>query len=333
MNTAVNPIRKSPNRAGGLRAVSFDASGLLPVVVVLALIAFFSVATSSFWTLRNLTALSGQTGTLLIVCLGSTFVVLMGSIDLSIGAIVLLVGAATVQLLNATPLGFAVVPAAALAGALLGVLNGAIYAYGRVPSFVVTLGSLSVFSGAGLLLLGGRAIQFNFDGFDAIAIGQWVPRLPNIALFGLIAWALTVVVSARTRFGRYMFLIGGGENIARTAGVPVRPYKIAAFGVSGLLAGLGAAFAVARLGAAGPSLGQDLLLNSLAAIVVGGTSLAGGVGGPQRTLLGVLIISILDDGLNLMGVSEYTQMIVKGLVVIAAVLVSRRGNTRALIIK
>jgi ribose transport system permease protein len=130
------------------------------IAVVLGLAAFFGPATDSFATPRNFTAITGQAGTLLIVCLGTTFVALMGSIDLSVGAIVLLVGGASVTVLNATHLGFGIIPLAALFGALLGAVNGLVYVLGRIPSFVVTLGSLSVFSGIALQILEGRAIQF-----------------------------------------------------------------------------------------------------------------------------------------------------------------------------
>ncbi|MBJ2150039.1 ABC transporter permease [Paracoccus sp. IB05] len=303
-----------------------ETSLWFPIGVVLALFVFFSFATDSFATLRNFSAVSGQAATLLIVCLGATFIVLMGSIDLSVGAIVLLVGAVSVSVLNALNIGWLMIPFAALVGAGLGLVNGLIYTRGKIPSFIVTLGTLSVFSGIALTLLDGRAIQFNAPGLENISIGQWIPRLPNIALWAILAWVVLVVIGSRTRFGRYMYLIGGGEQVARTAGVPVERYKLYAFALSGLLAGFGAILAVARLGAAGPSLGSDLLLNSLAAIVVGGTSLAGGVGGVHRTLIGVLIIAILDNGLNLMGVSQFLQMIIKGLVVIAAVLVSRKSG-------
>jgi ribose/xylose/arabinose/galactoside ABC-type transport system permease subunit len=154
-----------------------------------------------------------------------------------------------------------------------------------------------------------------------------LPRIPNIALFAIVAWALMTLIGFKTRFGRYMYIIGGGEAVARTAGLPVRRYKIYAFALSGALAGLAGALATARLGAAGPTLGQELLLNSLAAIVVGGTSLAGGIGGVHRTLIGVLIIALLDNGLNLMGVNQYTQMVIKGAVVVAAVLIGQdRGR-------
>ncbi|GJE28139.1 Ribose import permease protein RbsC [Methylobacterium organophilum] len=308
-----------------------DRSVGLPIAVVVLLVTFFSLATESFATWRNFTALSGQAGALLIVCLGGSFIILMGSIDLSVGAIVLFVAAASVQILNHTEIGGGIFFVAAAIGAGLGLVNGLVYAVGRVPSFVVTLGTLSIFSGLALQILQGRAIQFDLPGFEEIAIGQLVPRLPNIALCALLAWGGAVLVANRTRFGRYMALIGGGETVARIAGIPVRRYKIYAFALAGLLTGIGAILIVARLGAAGPSVGQDLLLSSLAAIVVGGTSLAGGVGGPHRTLIGVLIITIIDNGLNLMGVSQYSQMVVKGAVVIAAVLVSRERSLAALV--
>jgi ribose transport system permease protein len=317
------------------RAVRLQAlrSGVwLPVGVVVALGVFFALATPSFLTLRNASGILGQASTLLLACLGASFVVLMGSIDLSVGAMVLLAGAVTVTALNAGGIGVLALPLAVVFGTGLGLANGAVFAFGRIPSFVATLGTLSFFTGAGWQLLQGRALRFDSIAFENLAIGQLIPSVPNIALFALIAWAAMAFVGFRTRFGRYMYIIGGGEAVARTAGMPVRRYQIYAFALSGAMAGLAGALAAARLGAAGPTLGQDLLLNSLAAIVVGGTSLSGGVGGVHRTLIGVLIIALLDNGLNLMGVNQYTQMMIKGAVVVAAVLVSQT-RTRHFVIK
>jgi ribose transport system permease protein len=308
-----------------------DRTLWLPVGVVVALALFFSFASSAFPTVRNLTILSAQASTLLIVCTGATFVVLMGSIDLSVGAVVLLVGAVSAKVENSIGIGATIVLVAAILGGLLGLANGIVYAYGAVPSFVVTLGSLSIFNGLGLQILQGRAISVNSGALDTIAIGQWIPRVQNITIFAVAIWGIGVLISQRTRFGRYMYLIGGGESVARNSGVPVRRYKLYAFILSGLIAGFGGILAVARLGAAGPTLGEELLLNSLAAIVVGGTSLSGGVGGPHRTLLGVLIIAILDNGLNLLGVTAYPQLIIKGAVVITAVLVSQTRRQGTLI--
>lgn len=303
----------------------------LPIGVVLALVVIFSLSSEAFFTVRNFTAISGQASTLLIACLGASFVVLMGSIDLSVGAVVLLVGAVTVKVLNLGDVGALALLVAVGFGALLGALNGAIFVIGRIPSFVVTLGMLSVFTGTAWSILEGRALRFTSYDFEDLAIGQLIPAVPNIALFALGFWALMALVGFKTRFGRYMYIIGGGEAVAATTGIPVKRYKLYAFMLSGAMAGLAGALAVARLGAAGPTLGQDLLLNTLAAIVVGGTSLSGGVGGVHRTLIGVLIIALLDNGLNLMGVDQYAQMVIKGAVVVIAVLIGQdRGKVRVM---
>ena len=312
--------------------VGTAVGGVLPFTVVSVLVVAFSVSTDAFLSFRNLTAVASQASILLLASTGATFVILMGSIDLSVGAIVLLVGAVVVTAINSLDLGFSATVIGVLLGMFLGLTNGIVFALGMIPSFVVTLGSLSVFTGVALELLEGRALQYNSPAFDELAIGQLVPHFPNVALIAIILWAVMVLVCFKTRFGRYMYVIGGGEAVARTSGVPVVRYKIYAFMLSGALAGVAGTLAVARVGAAGPTLGTDLLLNSLAAVVVGGTSLSGGVGGVHRSLLGVLIITILDDGLNLLGVNQYLQMIIKGAVVIAAVLASQ-DRSKMVIVK
>jgi ribose transport system permease protein len=303
-----------------------DRGTWLPVGVFVALVAIFSFASPAFFTWRNFAATTGEAATLLIASLGATFVILMGSIDLSVGAVVLLVGTTTVaalKLFQGADLGPLAIPFGAFLGAALGAFNGAITVFGRVPSFVVTLGSLSVFTGIALSILAGATIMFDSPFFDVLSLRQTIPHLPNIALWALLLWLISIFVGARTRFGRFVMLIGGGEQVARTAGIPVDRYKIYAFTVSGLTAGLAGIFAMSRLGAVGPSLGGDLLLNTLGAIVVGGTSLAGGAGGVQRTFIGVAIITVLSNGLNLVGVGPYWQLVIKGFVVIGAVLVSQ----------
>jgi ribose transport system permease protein len=327
---AIQEIRAgAPWQTGKVRVA---IGGALPALVVLILVIVFSASSDAFLSLRNLTAVASQASILLLASTGATFVVLMGSIDLSVGAIVLLVGAVVVTAINGLGLALSATAVGVLLGTLLGLANGAVFARGTIPSFVVTLGSLSVFSGAALQLLQGRALQYDAPAFDELAIGQALPHFPNVALIAIILWAIMAVVGFKTRFGRYMYIIGGGEAVARTSGVAVVRYKIYAFMLSGALAGIAGTLAVARVGAAGPTLGTDLLLNSLAAIVVGGTSLSGGVGGVHRTLLGVLIITILDDGLNLLGVNQYLQLVIKGAVVIAAVLVSQ-DRSKVMIVK
>jgi ribose transport system permease protein len=342
MNKAGVPMSSVPDVArarksllSGLPPGLTDRGTWLPVVVFLVLVLIFSLASPAFFTWRNLSATTGEAATLLIASLGASFVILMGGIDLSVGANVLLVGTVTVAGLKQIPdinPGLLVLPFGAVLGGLLGAFNGSISVIGKIPSFVVTLGSLSVFTGIALSILAGATIMFDLPIFEALSLRQSIPHLPNIALCALLLWLIFIFIGARTRFGRFALLIGGGEQVARIAGIPVDRYKIYAFIVSGVTAGLAAVFAVSRLGAVGPSLGSDLLLNTIAAIVVGGTSLAGGIGGVHRTLIGVAIIVVLNNGLNLLGVGPYWQLVIKGLVVIGAVLISQdRG--RGLIVK
>jgi ribose transport system permease protein len=317
---ASTPAAKPPARG---KSSLVSRGTWLPLVVVLALIVVFGATSPAFLSWRNFSAITGEAATLLIASLGASFVILMGGIDLSVGAIVLLVGACSVTLLGYGNIGVLVLPIGAVLGAFLGSLNGMTSVIGRVPSFVVTLGSLSIFTGIALSILSGRAVMFDSDTLQSLAIGQLVPRFPNIALFALLFWLLSVAIGLFTKFGRFSLLIGGGETVARTAGLPVGLYKVLGFAFSGLMAGVAGVFAMARLGAVGPTLGQELLLNTIAAIVVGGTSLSGGVGGVQRTLLGVAIIALLNNGLNLLGVGPYWQMMIKGAVVVGAVLVAQ----------
>ena len=199
---------------------SFAWRDWLPAIVVVTLVVFFSLTSDAFMSLRNFTAIAGQASTLLVACLGATFVVLMGSIDLSVGAIVLLAAAVSVLALNQFSIGAAAVLVGVGLGGGLGLVNGLVFAFGRIPSFVVTLGSMSVFSGIALRLLDGRAISFDSPSFEALAIGQLIPRLPNLALIAIVAWAILAWVGLRTRFGRYIYSIGAGEPVARIAGIP-----------------------------------------------------------------------------------------------------------------
>ena len=324
--------KAQPSLQPGIGVFRLASGRWLPIAVVLALVVVFAVASPAFLTWRNFSAITGEAATLLIASLGASFVILMGGIDLSVGAIVLLVGASCVKVMAQHDYGLLILPFGALLGFVLGAANGVVSVIGRVPSFVVTLGTLSIYSGLALTILNGRAVEVESSILENLAIDQMVPKLPNIALCALVFWLIWVGIGAWSKFGRFALIIGGGETVARTAGLPVARYKIYGFAVSGLMAGIAGIFAMARLGAVGPTLGQDLLLNTIAAIVVGGTSLAGGIGGVQRTFIGVAIIALLNDGLNLLGVGAYWQMVVKGIVVIGAVLIAQ-DRLRNMVVK
>ncbi len=294
---------------------------VLPVAALVLLALYFAARQHAFLSPVNLTVMGAQAGPLLIIALGGTFVILLGSIDLSVGGVAALSAALAAVLLQDlnTGWGVALLASAAL-GVVAGLFNAALTTVLRLPSFIATLASGSIFTGIMLHVLNGSALLVDDDAFSAIANGQIVPRLPNVLTLGLVGWAVLAFVNARTRFGRYVVAIGAGERVARLTGIAVDRFKAYAFVLSSTLAAIGGFFLLSRLGSATPSIGDGYVLDTIAAIVVGGTALTGGVGGASRTLLGVALITTLGNGLNISGVSSFTQEIVKGAVIVVAVL-------------
>lgn len=290
-----------------------------PLVALLVLLGYFAATSPSFLSTANLLTLTQVIGPLLLVALGASFVVVIGSIDLSVGSVAMLAGSVTAQVLANTTWGPLAASLLGLGvGALCGLVNGILLSYARVPSFIVTLGGLSVYQGISLKLIDGSPVQIDNQTFTNLAVGQLVPNIANMLLWAIGLWLVLSYVGFRTRFGRYLYAIGGAERVARFTGLPVNRIKIYAFVLSALTAALAGVLSTAQLSSAGPTLGSTFLLDSLAAIVVGSTALSGGVGGVHRTLLGVLIIAVLDDGLNLGGVDEFTQEVIKGAVIVIA---------------
>jgi ribose transport system permease protein len=306
---------------------------VLPIAALLALVVYFSVRAEAFLSAANLTLISGQAGILLLASLGATLVIIAGSVDLSVGSIALLTGAVLASLINAGIGSPVVVLLIAVAvGAAIGLLNGVVFAYGRVPSFIATLGTLSLFAGIGLTILQGSTINFTDQGIRDLAIGQLIPNVQNAALIAIVAFLVVWFFAKRTRFGLYVYAVGGNERVVELAGVNTRRVKVLILIVSGITAGLAGLLLTAQLGAAGPTTGSTILLDSVAAIVIGGTALSGGVGGVGRTVLGVLILTVLSNGLNQIGAADYTQTIIKGLVIIVAA-VFTMASQRKLIVK
>ncbi len=329
-----SPADKSPARPavplfGRLNVVR----DVLPLAALLALVVFFSVRAEAFWSAANFTLISGQAGILLLASLGATLVIVAGSVDLSVGSIALLTGAVVASLINS---GFGspivVLLIAIAVGAAIGLINGVVFAYGRVPSFIATLGTLSLFAGIGLTVLQGSTINFTNQAVRDLAIGQFIPNIQNAALIALVALLAVWFLARRTRFGLYVYAVGGNERVVELAGVRTARVKVLILVLSGITAGLAGLLLTAQLGAAGPTLGSTILLDSIAAIVIGGTALSGGVGGVGRTVLGVLILTVLSNGLNQIGAADYTQTIIKGLVIIVAA-VFTMASQRKLIVK
>lgn len=329
------PQLPGPDRTSPIAALRRPAlaRNLLPLGALLVLILYFSIRAEAFWSLANLALVSGQAGILLLASLGATLVVIAGSVDLSVGSIAMLTGTVVAYLISSgvtSPI-LAIVVAVAV-GALIGLLNGVVFAYGRVPSFITTLGTLSLFAGIALTILKGSTIDFSDVGIRKLAVGQLIPNVQNAALIAIAAFLVVWFVSRRTRIGLYTYAVGGNERVVELAGVATRRVKVFVLVASGITAGLSGLLLTAQLGAAGPTLGSTTLLDSVAAIVIGGTALSGGVGSVSRTVLGVLILTVLSDGLNQIGAADYTQTIIKGLVIVVAA-VFTMASQRKLVVK
>ena len=267
-----------------------------PSIALVVLIIIFSLLNGNFFSLRNATNILQQAAVLTVLALGETFVVIMGSIDLSIGSTVSMVGMLAALLIRDH--GQWAVLAAPLAGAAIGAINGLLAAYAKLPSFLTTLGMLFAVNGMTLYLTQGTAIGVQPDlQIQSVFNGSLI-GVPAIALWALAAWLLSVFAARRTRFGRYLYAVGGGETVAKLCGVPVARFKLYAFIACGLLAGFAAILLMLRVSGSDPTMGAPLLLPAIAAVVMGGTPLTGGVGGPHRTLLGVLVITILQNGMK-----------------------------------
>jgi ribose transport system permease protein len=276
--------------------------------------------TPHFLTVSNLLNVAQQTSINAIVAVGMTFVIISGGIDLSVGSIVALSGVVLGALLQGgQPL--AVALAAALAvGLACGLLNGALVSVGGLPPFIATLGMMSVARGAALVFTEGRPVSGFDEGFRSLATGS-LGFVPAPVVVMIVVYVAAHIVLTRTTFGRFVYAIGGNEEATRLSGVAVRFHKTAIYGVSGLMSAIAAIVLTARLNSAQPIAGTMYELDAIAATVIGGTSLMGGEGTLAGTLVGALIMGVLRNGLNLLGVSSFLQQIVIGGVIVGAVLV------------
>ena len=289
------------------------------VIGLVVLCAILWILTPYFLTVSNLLNIAEQTSINAIVAVGMTFVILSGGIDLSVGSIVALAGVVLgLALRDEQPLALALALTLA-AGLVCGLVNGLLVSLGGLPPFIVTLGTMSIARGAALLVTEGRPISGFAASFRVLATGR-VGFVPAPVIATAVVYLAAHVALAGTTFGRYVYAIGGNEEATRLSGVAVRFHKTMIYGVSGLMSAIAAVILTARLNSAQPIAGMMYELDAIAATVIGGTSLMGGDGTLAGTLVGALIMGVLRNGLNLLGVSSFLQQIVIGGVIVVAVL-------------
>ena len=302
-----------------MKAPALSVRQLGTVAALVGLCATLWLLTPFFLTVNNLLNIVEQTSINAIVAAGMTFVILSAGIDLSVGSIVALSGVVLGLALQAGLPVAAALLLSVLTGFGCGLGNGLLVSLGGLPPFIVTLGSMSIARGAALLVTEGRPVSGFDASFRSIATGRLAyvpaPVVVMLAVYAVAHFALT-----RTAFGRYVYAIGGNEEATRLSGVSIGFHKTMIYGVSGVMSAVAAVILTARLNSAQPIAGMMYELDAIAATVIGGTSLMGGEGTLAGTLVGALIMGVLRNGLNLLGVSSFLQQIVIGGVIVGAVL-------------
>jgi ribose transport system permease protein len=325
-------LAQASSRRSLLKSLTEPLS-LLGALIVLVII--FSVLNPRFASLENLQNLLNQASLPLIIGIGATFVILIGSIDLSVEGVMAATGV-TFVLMSANSRGGAdlgiwawLVPLAL--GTALGVASGLLYTKARIPSFLVTLGMWFVGLGIATVLYGTDA----YPELSNDALTVWPATitwgLPNVFWVALVLMIIAALTLRYTRFGRATLAIGNNEDIARSNGMPVTKHKIVIFIVAGVLSGLAGILAVMQMGGTSNNIGDGYLFITIPAVVIGGTALSGGKGGMLRTLLGIMLLMVLKNGLILAGVSPNFEEMVSGAILVIAIIAvawSQRGRLR-----
>lgn len=304
--------RTAASAAGRL----WSTLGILPVLVGVA--GLFALLTPTFLTALNLMNVARQASINVVLAAGMTFVILTRGIDLAVGSVLGLTAVIAVQLSLVEAWAWSAVPAGLAAGAAAGALTGVAVAYGGLAPFIITLGTYTALRGAAYLLAGGTTVINPELGFAWIG-NDYLGPVPWLVVVAALVVAGGAFVLRRTVFGRDVYAVGGNPEAARLAGINEGAVLVGAYTISGTLAALGGVMSASRLYSANGQLGTGYELDAIAAVILGGTSFAGGVGGVLGTLYGALVIAVLNNGLTLMNVSYFWQLVAKGVLIVLAV--------------
>jgi ribose/xylose/arabinose/galactoside ABC-type transport system permease subunit len=303
----------------------FSKYGIFVAFIVLVLV--LAIMSPPFLRPSNIINILRQTSVNGIIAIGMTFVIITGGIDLSVGSLLALSAVIATSFAHPGeyPL-FVPLMLGLMIGFICGAINGIIIAKKHIAPFIVTLGMMTIARGLALVYTNGRPVINLSDRYNNIA-GGYVLGIPSPVIIFIFIILIGIFILHFTRFGRYVFAIGGNELAARVSGINTDRIKISVYALTGALAGLAGIVLSSRVMSGSPATGQSYELDAIAAVVIGGTSLSGGVGSIAGTIVGALIIGVMNNGLDLMDVSSYWQQIVKGLIIVLAVMLDRRNKT------
>ncbi len=302
-------------------------SKLGPLFGLLLLIIIVSILNPSFLSIANIFNVLRQVSISAIIAFGMTFVILTGGIDLSVGSTLALTGAIAASLLASGMDPFLTMGIALIIGLILGAINGVVITKGKVAPFIATLATMTIYRGLTLVFTEGRPISGLGDHYSFQLFGKgYFLGFPVPVVTMIIAFFILYFILQKTTFGRRVYAVGGNEEAAKLSGINTDRVKIAVYAITGFFAALSALILTSRLNSAQPTAGESYELDAIAAVVLGGTSLNGGKGWIFGTLIGALIIGVLNNGMNLIGVSSFWQQVVKGIVILLAVLMDRKKS-------
>ena len=299
---------------------------LIGLIVFSVIVAFIN---SRFMTTSNILNILRQTSINAVIATGMTFVILTGGIDLSVGSILGFSGAVAAMMLASGVDSIIAIPVALIVGLVVGALNGVLISKGKLQPFIVTLATMTMLRGATLVFTDGKPIGTGFEANSKLFAwfgNGYVLGIPVPIIVIIVTFLVALFVLTQTKIGRYIYALGGNEEATKLSGISTDKVKIFVYAISGMMAALAGIIITSRLSSAQPTAGSGYELDAIAAVVLGGTSLAGGTGTIVGTMIGALIIGVLNNALNLMDVSSYFQMLAKGSVILLAVLLDRKNK-------
>ncbi|KIL76670.1 ribose ABC transporter permease RbsC [Bacillus badius] len=309
----------------GVKSFNDVTQKLGPLLGLVILILIVSILNPSFLAPLNILNLLRQVAINALIAYGMTFVILTGGIDLSVGSILALSSALMAGMIVSGIDPMLAILIGCLLGAIMGAINGLLITKGKMAPFIATLATMTVYRGLTLVYTDGNPITGLGDSYLFQLFGRgYFLGIPVPAVTMMLAFVVLWIILHKTPFGRQTYAIGGNEKAAWISGIKVSRVKVMIYSLAGLLAALAGAILTSRLNSAQPTAGTSYELDAIAAVVLGGTSLSGGRGLIIGTLIGALIIGTLNNGLNLLGVSSFFQMVVKGIVIVIAVLIDRK---------